>query len=70
MRLRRKHTKNEKRARAERAPNGWTTRCPTVNQRLVQLIECSLPLCIEIDCIVGRKTDSAQQSLPAAKALG
>ena len=60
MRLRRYHTKTELRARAERAPNGWVARCPGVDQRPVELTERSVPLYMEIDTIIGRKTDSAR----------
>ena len=60
MRLRRYHTKTELKARAERAPNGWVARCPSVDKRPVELTERSLPLYMEIDTIVGRKTDSAR----------
>ncbi len=57
MRLRRYHTKTELRARAERAPNHWVDRCPSVDQRPAGLTERSQPLCMEIDTVVGRKTD-------------
>ena len=60
LRLRRYHTKTELQARAERAPNGWVARCPSVDQRPVELTERSVPLYMEIDTIVGRKTDSAR----------
>ena len=60
MRLRRYHTKTELRARAERAPNGWVARCPSVEQRPAELCERTLPLYMEIDTILGRKTDSAR----------
>ena len=60
MRLRRYHTKTELRARAERAPNHWVDRCPSVDQRPAGLTERSQPLCMEIDTVVGRKTDSAR----------
>jgi transposase, IS30 family len=60
MRLRRYHSKAELRAHADRAPNDWAARCPSVAQRPVELTERSLPLYMEIDTIVGRKTDSAR----------
>ena len=60
MRLRRYHTKTELKARAERAPNHWVADCPSVEQRPIELTERSMPLYMEIDTIVGRKTDSAR----------
>ncbi|MEQ1597407.1 MAG: IS30 family transposase [Casimicrobium sp.] len=54
MRLRNYHTKASKRARAQRAPNAW------VAQRPLELTLRLRPLCMEIDTIVGRKTDSAR----------
>jgi transposase, IS30 family len=60
LRLRRYHTKPELRARADRAPNGWVARCPSVDQRPVELTARARPLYMEIDTIVGRKTDCAR----------
>jgi transposase, IS30 family len=60
MRLRRYHTKASKRARALRAPNAWVAQCPGVAERPLELTARLRPLCMEIDTIVGRKTDSAR----------
>ena len=60
MRLRRYYTQSERTARAERAPNSWVAQCPTVEQRPAYLTQRTLALCMEIDSIVGRKSDSAR----------
>ena len=60
MRLRRYYTRSELAARAERAPNSWVAHCPTVEQRPAYLTKRTLALCMEIDSIVGRKSDSAR----------
>ena len=60
MRLRRYYTQSERVARAERAPNSWVAQCPSVEERPKELIDRSRALCMEIDGIVGRKSDSAR----------
>jgi transposase, IS30 family len=60
MRLRRYYSKTELRLRRERAPNGWVSQCPSVEQRPEHLTKRTQSLYMEIDTIVGRKTDSAR----------
>ena len=60
MRLRRYYSKRELRVRAQHAPNSWVAGCPTVEQRPAELTERTQALCMEIDTIVGRQTDSAR----------
>lgn len=60
IRLRHYYARHERKARAERAPNAWVKRCPSVEQRPAELFNRSQPLCMEIDTVVGRKSDSAR----------
>ena len=60
MRLRRHYTQSELATRAERTPNSWVAQCPSVEQRPAYLTKRTLALCMEIDTIVGRKSDSAR----------
>lgn len=60
MRLSHYYSKAQRSKRAQRAPNSWVAQCPTVDKRPDYLINRTLSMCIEIDTMVGRKSDSAR----------